>query len=133
MKLKKTELKTINKRNNLDYKIVCGNSLISRYPLDMPIDNVFKEFNKKVQSTDYNNKAIKNLVGSKEIDLAYYKKLTNDFLLESSHDKKVLFRELISEIKNAFTTTLGSKALIELSKARGAIENLKQSDILVNK
>jgi 23S rRNA G2445 N2-methylase RlmL len=114
---------------NLDYKIVYGNSLISRYHLDMPIDNVFKEFNKKVQSNDYNNKAIKNLVGTKEIDLAYYKKLTNDFLLESAHDKKVLFRELISEIKNAFTTTLGQDGLRKISMARGAIENLQQSDI----
>jgi hypothetical protein len=114
---------------NLDYKIVCGNSLVSRYPLDMPIDNVFKEFNKKVQSNDYNNTDIKNLVGTKEIDLAYYKKLTNDFLMESSHDKKILFRELISEIKNAFKTALGNKDKEKLSKARGAINNLQQSDI----
>jgi len=32
---------------NLDYKIICGNSLISRYDLDIPLDEVFKEFNKK--------------------------------------------------------------------------------------
>ncbi|MFK5982728.1 MAG: N-6 DNA methylase, partial [Flavobacteriaceae bacterium] len=114
---------------NLDYKIVCGNSLISRYALDMPIDNVFKEFNKKVKDKDYKNQTIKNYIGNQDIDLAYYKKLTNKFLLESSHDKKVLFRELIREIKNAFTTTLGNKTLRELSKARGAVENLKQSDI----
>jgi hypothetical protein len=114
---------------NLDYKIVCGNSLVSRYPLDMPIDNVFKEFNKKVKDKDYQNQAIKNLVGEKGIDLAYYKKLTNDFLIESSHETKTLFRELIDEIKNAFRTSLGQKAIGDLSKARGAVENLQQSDI----
>ena len=118
---------------NLDYKIVCGNSLISRYDLDMPIDNVFKEFNKKVKDKEYKNQTIKKFIGNQDIDLAYYKKLTNDFLLESSHDKKVLFRELISEIKNAFTSTLGNKALKDLSKARGVVENLQQSDIFGSK
>ena len=31
---------------NLDYKITCGNSLLSRYPIDAPIENVFVEYNK---------------------------------------------------------------------------------------
>jgi len=114
---------------NLDYKIVCGNSLISRYGLDMSIENVFAAFNKKVKDKDYPHQEIKKLIGNKDIDLAYYKKLTNDFLLESSHDKKVLFRELITEIKSAFKTVLGEKDKEKLSKARGAVENLQQSDI----
>ncbi len=123
------DLDTIETLPNLDYKIVCGNSLISRYNLNMPIDNVFKEFNKKVKDKDYNNQNIKNLVGDKDIDLAFYKRLTNDFLLESSQDKKALFRELISEIKNAFKASFNKKEKEKISKVRGTVENLQQSDI----
>jgi len=114
---------------NLDYKIVCGNSLMSRFPLDMPIDNVFKEFNKKVQSDNYKNSAIKKLIGKKKINLESYKKLTNDYLKESSHEMKLLFRELISEIKSSFVTELENNDKQKLSDARGALTNLQAIDI----
>lgn len=114
---------------NLDYKIICGNSLISRYALDSPIDVVFSEFNKKVKSKDYTNSAIKNLVGNQEVDLNFYKNITNDFLIESSHNKKILFRELIGEIKKAFKTELDDKDRAKLSEARGALENISRIDI----
>jgi type I restriction-modification system DNA methylase subunit len=117
---------------NLDYKIVCGNSLISRYELDKPIDKVFEDYNKKLQDKDYNNEAIKTYLKKEnidKIDLSLYKKLTNDFLLESDHDKKELFRELISEIKNAFKTTLEIGDIKNLRDARGAVENLQNFDI----
>ena len=39
------DIERINALPNLDYKIICGNSLISRYELDSPIDKVFSEFN----------------------------------------------------------------------------------------
>ena len=31
---------------NLDYKIVCGDSLLNRFDMDESIDSVFKEYNK---------------------------------------------------------------------------------------
>ena len=123
------DIEKIKPLPNLDYKIICGNSLISRYELDSPIDVVFSEFNKKVKSKDYRNQAIKNLVGNQEVDLKFYKKITNDFLSESSHSKKINFRELIDEIKNAFKTELDDKDRAKLSEARGALENLRRIDV----
>lgn len=123
------DLDPIETLPNLDYKIVSGNSLISRYPLDIPINEVFIELNKKIQDKNYNNKTIKDLVGNNEINLEFYKKVTNDFLIESSHEKKQIFREFIHEIKSAFKTTLQNKELTKLSKARGEIQNLQVVDV----
>ena len=123
------DIENIKPLPNLDYKIICGNSLISRYELDSPIDVVFSEFNKKVKSKDYQNTAIRNLVGNQEVDLKFYKKLTNDFLSESSHSKKIIFRKLIDEIKSAFKTELEDKDRQKLSVTRGAFENLSRIDI----
>ena len=114
---------------NLDYKIISGNSLLHRYPLDIAIDTVFKEFNKKVKSKDYDHPKVKELVNGEEVNLAFYKKAINDFLNESSIEQKEIFRELISEIKDAFETTFSGKELKNLSMARGAIENLQLKDI----
>ena len=123
------DIENIKPLPNLDYKIICGNSLISRYELDSPIDLVFNEFNKKVKSKDYNNKNIRDFVGNQEVDLKFYKKLTNDFLTESSHNKKIIFRELIDEIKNAFKTELEGKDIQKLSDTRGALANLSRINI----
>ena len=123
------DIENIKPLPNLDYKIICGNSLISRYELDSPIDVVFSEFNKKVKSKDYNNKEIRDLLGNQEVDLKFYKKLTNDFLTESSHNKKIIFRELIGEIKNAFKTELEDKDIQKLSDTRGALANLSRINI----
>lgn len=123
------DLDPIETLPNLDYKIVCGNSLISRFALDTPINDVFKEFNKKIREKDYNNKAIKDLVSDNEVNLEFYKKITNDFLIESSHEQKLIFREFIKEVKNAFKTTLQKKEINKLSKARGELENLQGLDI----
>ena len=37
---------------NLDYKIVCGDSLLNRNPLDAPIMNVFAVYNKNKRDED---------------------------------------------------------------------------------
>lgn len=81
---------------NLDYKIICGNSLISRYDLDTPIDQVFKEFNKGRAEED-------------KVDLAKYKTLVNDYMHEANHDKKEEFKQLIEDVKSAFKTYFSSK------------------------
>jgi len=123
------DLDPIETLPNLDYKIVCGNSLISRYSLDIPINDVFIEFNKKIRDKSYNNKTIKDLVGNNEVNLEFYKKITNDFLIESTHEKKQIFREFIKEIKNAFSTTLQNKEKEKISKARGDVQNLQFVDV----
>lgn len=81
---------------NLDYKIICGNSLISRYDLDTPIDQVFREFNKGRAEED-------------KVDLAKYKALVNDYMHEANHDKKEEFKQLIEDVKSAFKTYFSSK------------------------
>jgi adenine-specific DNA-methyltransferase len=123
------DIENIKPLPNLDYKIICGNSLISRYELDKSIDEVFREFNKKIKNKDFDNSDIRNLVGDQEVDLKFYKKLTNDFLSESSHNMKVLFRELIGEIKNAFKSEINNKDRAKLSEARGVLENLSRINI----
>jgi hypothetical protein len=123
------DLDPIETLPNLDYKIVCGNSLISRYALDIPINDVFVEFNKKIKDKNYVNTTIKELIGKDEVNLEFYKKITNDFLIESSHEKKNLFRELIKEIKSAFRSNLNDKEKMKLSKARALVENLQTIDM----
>jgi len=81
---------------NLDYKIICGNSLISRYSLDTPINKVFSEFNKGRTEKD-------------KVDLAKYKTLVNNYMHEANHDKKEEFKQLIEDVKNAFKTYISIK------------------------
>jgi len=93
---------------NLDYKIICGNSLISRYSLDTPIEAVFKEFNKGRDEDE-------------KVDLVKYKELVNDYMHEADHDKKEEFKQLIEDVKTAFKTYFSIK---ELNKLRS-----KQADL----
>ncbi|KQS93021.1 N-6 DNA methylase [Chryseobacterium sp. Leaf394] len=110
---------------NLDYKIVSGNSLIHRYSIDIELNEAFKQFNKKVKSKDYDNQKIKDLLNNRNVDLGFYKEIVNDFLNVSSTENKEVFRELISEIKDAFKTTFSNKEKDKLAIAKGAVEKLK--------
>jgi len=105
---------------NLDYKIICGNSLISRYDLDTPIDQVFREFNKGRTEED-------------KVDLAKYKALVNDYMHEANHDKKEEFKQLIGDVKNAFKTTFEKKDIKKIADARGAVQNLQNRDLFGEK
>jgi len=118
---------------NLDYKIVSGNSLIHRYAIDVELKEAFKEFNKKVKSKDYKNKKIKDLLGNRKADLDFYKEIVNDFLNVSSADKKQVFRELISEVKDAFKITFSNREIDKLSMSRGAVEKLEAIDLFGKK
>lgn len=77
---------------NLDYKIMCGNSLLSRYSLEMPLDDVFVEYNK----THANN----------PMSLDKYKEKVQAFTNESNHEKKEELRTIIEEVKRTFRTLL---------------------------
>ena len=78
---------------NLDYKIMCGNSLLNRFDLNMPIDDVFNEYN---EGKDY----------SEQMSLDEYKKLVYEFTNTSDHTKKEEFREIIENIKATFELEL---------------------------
>lgn len=101
---------------NLDYKIITGDSLISRYSLDTSIKNVFKEFNKSRTSED-------------KMDLLRYKRLVIEYMHEANHNKKEQFRKLIEEIKFAFKTTFEKADKTKISMARGELTNLETSDM----
>ena len=93
---------------NLDYKITCGNSLLSRYPIDAPIENVFVEYNKGKKDNE-------------KMTLAKYKELVSDYTNTSNHQTKELFRKTIEDIKSAFKTELSNQFKEKLAKLRGKV------------
>ncbi|MBO5838939.1 MAG: Eco57I restriction-modification methylase domain-containing protein [Bacteroidales bacterium] len=93
---------------NLDYKITCGNSLLSRYPIDAPIENVFVEYNKGKKEDE-------------KMTLAKYKELVSNYTNTSNHQTKELFRKTIEDIKCAFKTELSKQFKERLAKLRGKV------------
>lgn len=93
---------------NLDYKITCGNSLLSRYPIDAPIENVFVEYNKGKKENE-------------KMTLAKYKELVSDYTNTSNHQTKELFRKTIEDIKSTFKTELSNQFKERLAKLRGKV------------
>jgi len=107
---------------NLDYKIITGNSLVSRFNIDESIDLVFKTLNEDRKKR-----------GLMEVNISDYKTLMNRYLNTSDKEAKIAFKNLIDEIKNAFITTLTTKHKTTLSLARGEYENLLGVDLLGQK
>lgn len=93
---------------NLDYKITCGNSLLSRYPIDAPIENVFVEYNKGKNE-------------SEKITLPKYKELVSNYTNTSNHETKKIFRQTIEAIKKAFKTELSRQEKESISRLKGKI------------
>lgn len=93
---------------NLDYKITRGNSLLSRYPIDAPIENVFVEYNKGKKENE-------------RMTLAKYKELVSDYTITSNHRMKEHFRQTIEDIKHAFKTELSNQFKENLAKIRSKI------------
>ncbi|MFA6150535.1 MAG: N-6 DNA methylase [Chitinophagaceae bacterium] len=107
---------------NLDYKIISGNSLVSRFGVEEPIDSVFKTLNE-----DRKKK------GLKSIDIADYKSTMNRYLNTSDKQAKTEFKNLINEIKTAFIVTLSRKNILNVATARGEYENLLGNNLLGQK
>ncbi len=97
---------------NLDYKIMCGNSLLSRYELNMPFDDVFKEYNRGKSDAD-------------KMSLDRYRQLVTDYTNTSDHTQKANFRKTIEEIKRAFRTELSKGEKEKASKLKGQICTLE--------
>lgn len=100
---------------NLDYKIMCGNSQLCRYPLDMPIEGVFVEYNRRGKE-----KASKEGQQWENFTLDTYKSLVTSYTEE--HLNKTTLRSKIAEIKDCFKTTL----------ARGDIKKRQAAERLVS-
>lgn len=99
---------------NLDYKIVCGNSLLNRHSLDIPIDDVFAYYNRK-NKTDFT--------------LADYQQLVAEYTDTSDHALKDKFKEKIADIKGAFKISLNNQMLAKRNRILGQILSL-ESDTL---
>lgn len=104
---------------NLDYKIMCGNSLLSRYALDMPFENVFKEYNKGKSTAD-------------KMSLDRYKQLVANYTNTSDHTQKAGFRNTIEEIKSAFRMELSRDEKEKFAKLKGQIADL-ETPLLIGK
>lgn len=99
---------------NLDYKIVCGNSLLNRHALDIPIDDVFAYYNRK-------NKA--------DFTLADYQQLVAEYTGTSDHALKDKFKEKIADIKGAFKVSLNNRMLAKRNRILGQILSLESDNL----
>ena len=97
---------------NLDYKIMCGNSLLSRHALDTPITEVFAEYNKDKKKDEH-------------FTLSDYKTLVAQYTNSSNKDEKASFRDKIEDIKRAFKTELDKSVITKRIKLQSEINNLK--------
>lgn len=97
---------------NLDYKITCGNSLLNRYPIDAPIENVFVEYNKGKTENE-------------KMTFVKYKNLVSEYTNTSNHQTKELFRKTIEGIKCALKVELSNQFKGKLAKLRGKIVMLE--------
>ena len=103
---------------NLDYKIMCGDSLLHRFTLDAPFQNVLKDYNQK-NGTHYT--------------LDDYRQWVYDYTDISDHTQKDDFRKRIEDIKRAVKTELSKKEIGKIAKVRGAIDNLQMGDFFGDK
>ena len=103
---------------NLDYKIMCGDSLLHRFTLDAPFQNVLKDYNQK-NGTHYK--------------LEDYRQWVYDYTDISDHTQKDNFRQKIEDIKRAVKTELNDKEKGKIAKVRGAIANLQMDDFFGDK
>ena len=103
---------------NLDYKIMCGDSLLHRFALDAPFQNVLRDYNQK-NGTHYK--------------LEDYRQWVYDYTDISDHTQKDDFRKRIEDIKRAVRTELNDKEKGKIAKVRGAIDNLQMGDFFGDK
>ena len=97
---------------NLDYKITCGNSILHRFSFDVPIENVFTEYNK-------------NKSEDEKMSLLKYKEKVYKYTETSDHKEKGEFRNIIEQVKTAFRSNLSDKELLKIRKIRKRISDLE--------
>ncbi len=99
---------------NLDYKIMCGNSLIHRFALDVSFKDVFSDYNKQ-HKTKYT--------------LEDYKKWVADYLNTTDHTKKEDFRKRIEEVKFSFRSELTKKEVSKEQKLKKKINDIETANL----
>lgn len=97
---------------NLDYKIVCGNSLLNCYDLNEPLDDVFEEYNDCCEDDE-------------KMSLEKYKQMVAEYTITSDHNTKEDFKRIISDIKNVFRSELTDKERNKLTKLKRKIYELE--------
>ena len=97
---------------NLDYKIVCGNSLLNCYDIDEPLDNVFKEYNAGCEEDE-------------RMSLEKYKQMVAEYTNTSDHNTKEQFKSTIDDIKNVFRSELTDKERNKLTRLKRKIYDLE--------
>jgi hypothetical protein len=97
---------------------MCGDSLLHRFALDAPFQNVLKDYNQK-NGTHYK--------------LEDYRQWVYDYTDISDHTQKDDFRKRIEDIKRAVKTELNDKEKGKIAKVRGAIDNLQMGDFFGDK
>ncbi len=105
---------------NLDYKIVCGDSLLSRYKLNASITKVLEHYNK-----GKSKEAKLNVKG--------YKLLMHKYLNATDKSQKEQYRSTIEEIKDAFKSDFENKDKEYIRDARGKFANLQTIDLYTGK
>jgi hypothetical protein len=103
---------------NLDYKIMCGDSLLHRFALDAPFKSVLRDYNQK-NGTQYT--------------LDDYRQWVYDYTDIFDHTQKDTFRQKIEDIKRAVKTELSDKEKGKIAKVRGTIANLQMEDMFGGK
>ena len=93
---------------NLDYKIVCGNSLLNCYDINEPLDDVFKEYNAGCEEDE-------------RMSLEKYKQMVAEYTNTSGHSKKEQFKSTIDDIKNVFRSELTDKERNKLTRLKKKI------------
>ena len=97
---------------NLDYKIVCGNSLLNCYDIDEPLDDVFEEYNADCEEDE-------------RMSLEKYKQMVVEYTITSDHSTKEQFKSTIDDIKNVFRSELTDKERNKLKRLKRKIYDLE--------
>ena len=97
---------------NLDYKIMCGNSLLNRYDIDEPLEAIFDSYNESCDEEDH-------------LSLERYKQLVVDYATTSSHITKQHLKETIDRIKKVFRSELTDRERAKLRKLKSKIIDLE--------
>ncbi len=111
---------------NLDFKIVCGNSQLYRYPITMPIETVFMDYNKYLAE-----KAKREKQKMEKFTLKKYKELVAQYTDE--HTQKQEKKNEISEIKKCFKVSLAKCDILKRQAAEYVVNDYEAVDLFGNR
>ena len=101
---------------NLDYKIMCGNSLLNRYDIDESLEAIFDFYNETCDAKD-------------QLSLERYKQLVVNYATTSSHITKQHLKETIDCIKRVFRSELTDRERSKLRKLKSKIIDLESPSL----